>query len=167
MPGKVNPTQAEALTMVCCQVFGNHTTITVAASQGHFELNVYKPVLAHCMLQSIRLLADASRSFTDNCVAGIRADETRIRELMQRSLMLVTALAPKIGYEKAAKIAKTAHANGTTLARRGGSAWVSVSAAEFDRLVRPERMTRPGYVPSCKCNWRRDVQASRHVTSEA
>ena len=140
MPGKVNPTQCEALTMVCCQVFGNHTTITVGASQGHFELNVYKPVLAACMLQSIRLLADAARSFTDNCVVGIAANEQRIRELTERSLMLVTALAPIIGYDKAAKIAKTAHANGTTLkdeAIRLGF----VSAEEFDRLVRPERMT--------------------------
>jgi fumarate hydratase class II len=143
MPGKVNPTQAEALTMVCCQVFGNHGAITVAASQGHFELNVYKPVLAHCMLQSIRLLADAARSFTDNCVAGIRADEKRIRELMERSLMLVTALAPKIGYDNAAKIAKAAHANGTTL-REEAVRLGFLSGAEFDRLVRPERMTRPG-----------------------
>ena len=143
MPGKVNPTQAEALTMVCCQVFGNQTTITVGASQGHFELNVYKPVLAHCMLQSIRLLADAARSFTDNCVTGIRADEARIRELMERSLMLVTALTPKIGYEKAAKIAKTAHANGTTL-REEAVRLGLLSGAEFDQLVRPERMTRPG-----------------------
>ncbi len=143
MPGKVNPTQAEALTMVCCQVFGNHTAITVGASQGHFELNVYKPVLAHGMLQSIRLLADASRSFTENCLAGIRADETRIRQLMERSLMLVTALVPTIGYEKAAKIAKTAHANGTTL-REEAIRLGFLSAADFDRLVRPERMTRPG-----------------------
>jgi fumarate hydratase, class II len=143
MPGKVNPTQAEALTMVCCQVFGNHTTITVAASQGHLELNVFKPVLAYNMMQSIRLLADAARSFTDNCVVGIRADETRIGELMQRSLMLVTALAPKIGYDKAAKIAKAAHANGTTLKEEAVRLGF-VSAEEFDRLVRPERMTRPG-----------------------
>jgi fumarate hydratase class II len=143
MPGKVNPTQAEALTMVCCQVFGNHTTITVAASQGHFELNVYKPVIAYAMLQSIRLLADAARSFTDNCIAGIRADEARIRELMERSLMLVTALAPKIGYERAAKIAKAAHAHGTTL-REEAIRLGDVSPAEFDRLVRPEKMTRPG-----------------------
>jgi fumarate hydratase class II len=143
MPGKVNPTQAEALTMVCCQVFGNHTTITAGASQGHFELNVYKPVLAYNMLQSIRLLADASRSFTDNCVIGIRADRVRIRELMQRSLMLVTALAPTIGYENAAKIAKTAHANGTTL-REEAVRLGYLTAAEFDRLVKPERMTRPG-----------------------
>jgi fumarate hydratase, class II len=143
MPGKVNPTQAEALTMVCCQVFGNHSTITMGASQGHFELNVYKPVLAHCMLQSIRLLADAARSFTDNCVAGLRADEVRIRELMERSLMLVTALAPKIGYDNAAKIAKAAHANGTTL-REEAVRLGYLSGAEFDRLVRPQRMTRPG-----------------------
>ena len=122
MPGKVNPTQAEALTMVCCQVFGNHTTITVGASQGHFELNVFKPVLAYNMLQSIRLLADSARSFTDNCVIGIRADEARIRELMQRSLMLVTALTPEIGYDKAAAIAKAAHANGTTLREESNSA---------------------------------------------
>src|SRR5438876_9535067 len=115
MPGKVNPTQCEALTMVCCQVFGNQTAVTVAGSQGHFELNVYKPVLAYCMIHSIQLLADAARSFTDKCVVGIKADEKRIRELMERSLMLVTALAPTIGYDKAAKIAKTAHANGTTL----------------------------------------------------
>jgi fumarate hydratase class II len=143
MPGKVNPTQCEAMTMVCCQVFGNHTAITVAGSQGHFELNVYKPVLAYNMLHSIRLMADAARSFTEHCVSGIRADEKRIRELMQRSLMLVTALAPKIGYDNAAKVAKTAHANGTTLkeeALRLGF----VSADEFDRLVQPEKMTRPG-----------------------
>ena len=143
MPGKVNPTQCEAMTMVCCQVFGNQTTITVAASQGHFELNVYKPVIVHALLQSIRLIADAARSFTDNCVTGIRADEARIRELMQRSLMLVTALAPKIGYEKAAKIAKAAYANGTTL-REEAIRLGYVSAADFDRLVRPRKMTRPG-----------------------
>jgi fumarate hydratase class II len=143
MPGKVNPTQCEAMTMVCCQVFGNHTTITVAASQGHFELNVYKPVMAHGMIHSIQLLTDASRSFTEHCVDGIRADEKRIRELMQRSLMLVTALAPKIGYDNAAKVAKTAHARGTTLkeeALRLGF----VDAAEFDRLVQPDKMTHPG-----------------------
>jgi fumarate hydratase, class II len=142
MPGKVNPTQPEALTMVCCQVFGNHTTITVAASQGHFELNVYKPVIAHAMLQSIRLLADAAVSFTNNCVAGIRANEARIRELMNNSLMLVTALAPKIGYDRAAAIAKAAHVNGTTL-REEALRLGYVSPAEFDRLVRPERMIRP------------------------
>jgi len=143
MPGKVNPTQAEALTMVCCQVFGNHTTITIGASQGHFELNVYKPVLAYNMLQSIGLLADAARSFTDNCVVGIRADETRIRELMERSLMLVTALAPEIGYDKAAAIAKAAHKNGTTL-REEAIRLGHLTGDDFDRLVQPERMTRPG-----------------------
>jgi fumarate hydratase, class II len=143
MPGKVNPTQCEAMTMVCCQVFGNQTTITVAGSQGHFELNVYKPVLAYCMMHSIQLLADVSRSFTEHCVEGIRADEKRIRDLMERSLMLVTALAPRIGYDNAAKVAKSAHARGTTLkeeAVRQGF----VSAAEFDRLVQPGKMTHPG-----------------------
>jgi fumarate hydratase class II len=143
MPGKVNPTQCEAMTMVCCQVFGNHTAITVAGSQGHFELNVYKPVLAYCMMHSIQLLADVVRSFTEHCVIGIRADEKRIRELMERSLMLVTALAPKIGYDNAAKVAKTAHARGTTLkeeAVRQGF----VTSAEFDRLVQPDKMTHPG-----------------------
>jgi fumarate hydratase, class II len=143
MPGKVNPTQSEALTMVCTRVFGNQTTMSVAGSQGHFELNVYKPVMAYCMLQSIRLLADAARSFTDNCVVDIRANEERIGELMQRSLMLVTALAPKIGYDKAAEIAKTAHKNGTTL-REEAIRLGHVTGKEFDRLVRPEKMIRPG-----------------------
>jgi fumarate hydratase class II len=129
--------------MVCTRVFGNQTTITVAGSQGHFELNVYKPVIAYDLLQSIRLLADAAVSFTDHCVAGIRANEPRIRELMQRSLMLVTALAPKIGYERTAEIAKAAHANGTTL-RDEALRLGYVSAADFDRLVRPETMIRPG-----------------------
>jgi len=142
MPGKVNPTQSEAVTMVCCQVFGNQTTITVAGSQGHFELNVYKPVLAYCMMQSIRLLGDVARSFTDNCVVGIKANEARIRELTQRSLMLVTALSPRIGYDKAAQVAKAAHANGTTL-REEALRLGFISGEEFDRLVRPEKMTRP------------------------
>jgi fumarate hydratase class II len=143
MPGKVNPTQSEAMTMVCCQVFGNHTTLSFAASQGHFELNAYKPVIAYATLQSIRLLADASSSFTEHCVEGIRANEARIRELMERSLMLVTALAPAIGYERAAEIAKAAHANGTTL-REEAIRLGYVSGAEFDRLVRPDKMTHPG-----------------------
>jgi fumarate hydratase, class II len=143
MPGKVNPTQCEAMTMVCCQVFGNQTAITVAGSQGHFELNVYKPVLAYCMMHSIQLLADVTRSFREHCVEGIRADEKRIRDLMERSLMLVTALAPKIGYDNAAKVAKTAHINGTTLKEEAVRLGF-VSAAEFDRLVRPEKMTHPG-----------------------
>ena len=142
MPGKVNPTQTEAMTMVCCRVFGNETTITVAASQGHFELNVYKPVIADAMLQSIRLLADAATSFTDHCVVGIRANEPRIHELMERSLMLVTALAPHIGYDKAAQIAKAALAHGTTL-REEAINLGYVSGKDFDRMVRPERMTRP------------------------
>ncbi|MGJ4943407.1 class II fumarate hydratase [Bradyrhizobium sp. HKCCYLS1011] len=143
MPGKVNPTQCEAMTMVCCQVFGNHTAITVAGSQGHFELNVYKPVMAHCMMHSIQLLGDAARSFTEHCVTGIRADEKRIRELMERSLMLVTALAPKIGYDNAAKVAKAAHQRGTTL-KEEATRLGFVSEDEFDRLVQPEKMTRPG-----------------------
>jgi fumarate hydratase class II len=140
MPGKVNPTQAEALTMVCCRVFGNQTTITIAASQGHFELNVYKPVIACALLQSIALVGDAARSFADKCVAGVSANEARIRELVDRSLMLVTALAPDIGYDKAAKIARAAHANGTTL-REEAVRLGYVSGEQFDRLVRPERMT--------------------------
>ncbi len=143
MPGKVNPTQCEAVTMVCCQIFGNHTAITVAGSQGHFELNVYKPVMAQCMLQSIRLMADVARSFTEHCVIGIRADEKRIHKLMERSLMLVTALAPKIGYDNAAKVAKIAHANGTTLKQEAVRLGF-VSAAEFDALVQPDNMTHPG-----------------------
>jgi fumarate hydratase class II len=142
MPGKTNPTQSEALTMVCARVFGNQTTMTVAGSQGHFELNVFKPVLAYCMLQSIRLMADAAQSFTDNCIAGIKANEPRIAELMERSLMLVTALSPKIGYDKAAEVAKAAHAKGTTL-REEAMRLGYVTGAEFDRLVRPRRMTRP------------------------
>jgi fumarate hydratase, class II len=142
MPGKVNPTQSEAMTMVCAQVMGNQTTITVAGSQGHFELNVFKPVLAYDMLQSVRLLGDACSSFADNCVAGIEANEAHIRALMERSLMLVTALAPKIGYDNAAKVAKTAHKNGTTLREEavGGG---YVTAEEFDALVRPEKMIGP------------------------
>jgi fumarate hydratase class II len=143
MPGKVNPTQCEAVTMACCQVFGNHTAITVAGSQGHFELNVYKPVLAYCMMHSIQLMADVARSFTENCVEGIRADENRIRDLMERSLMLVTALAPKIGYDNAAKVAKSAHARGTTLKEEAVRLGF-VSFSEFDRLVRPDKMTHPG-----------------------
>jgi fumarate hydratase class II len=143
MPGKVNPTQSEALTMACCQVFGNQTAVTIAGSQGHFELNVYNPVLAYALLQSVRLLSDAAVSFTDNCVVGIKANEKRIADLMEMSLMLVTALAPKIGYDNAAKIAKTAHKNGTSLREEavGGG---YVTNEEFDALVRPENMIGPG-----------------------
>jgi fumarate hydratase, class II len=142
MPGKVNPTQAEAMTMVCCQVFGNHTAVTVAGSQGHLELNVFKPVIIYNVLQSIRLIADACLSFTDNCIAGIEPNRQRIADLMERSLMLVTALAPKIGYDKAAEIAKAAHKNGTTL-REEALRLGYVTEAEFDSLVRPERMVSP------------------------
>ncbi len=143
MPGKVNPTQAEALTMAAVQVIGNQTAVAFAASQGHFELNVFKPVIALNVLQSVRLLADASRSFTDNCITGIAADEARIADLMQRSLMLVTALAPKIGYDNAARIAKTAHRNGTTLREEALKSGL-VTDEDYDLLVRPENMTRPG-----------------------
>jgi fumarate hydratase class II len=143
MPGKVNPTQCEALTQVCVQVFGNHAAVTFGGSQGHFELNVYNPLMAYNFLQSVQLLADASRSFTDNCVAGIEAREDNIKAALDRSLMLVTALAPRIGYDNAAKIAKTAHRNGTTL-REEALATGLVSEEEYDRLVRPEEMTRPG-----------------------
>ena len=142
MPGKVNPTQSEALTMVCAQVYGNQATITFAGSQGHFELNVFNPVMAYDFLQSVRLLADAAVSFTDNCVVGIEPREDNIKAALSRSLMLVTALAPKIGYDNAAKIAKTAHKNGTTLREEavGGG---YVSEAEFDAIVRPEKMIGP------------------------
>jgi fumarate hydratase, class II len=143
MPGKVNPTQCEAMTMVCAQVFGNQTTMTVAGASGHFELNVYNPVMAYNYLQSVRLLADSSISFTDHCVVGIEARTDNIQAALDRSLMLVTALAPKIGYDAAAKIAKTAHKNGTTLRQEavGGG---YVTDAEFDDLVRPEKMISPG-----------------------
>jgi fumarate hydratase, class II len=143
MPGKVNPTQAEALTQVCIQVFGNHAALTFADSQGHFELNVYNPVMAYNFLQSVRLLADAAVSFTDNCVVGIQPREDNIKAGLERSLMLVTALAPKIGYDNAAKIAKTAHKNGTTLREEavGGG---YVTNEEFDAIVRPEKMISPG-----------------------
>jgi fumarate hydratase, class II len=143
MPGKVNPTQCEALTMVCAQVFGNHTTITFAGSQGNFELNVFKPVVIYDLLQSIRLIGDAAVSFTDNCVVGIEANRAHIKALMERSLMLVTALAPKIGYDNAAKVAKTAHKNGTTLKEEAVKLGF-VTAEEFDKLVRPEDMIHPG-----------------------
>jgi len=142
MPGKVNPTQCEALTMVCAQVMGNHTTISVAGTQGHMELNVFKPVMAYNLIQSMRLIGDAAVSFSENCVVGIRANEDNIRNLMERSLMLVTALAPKIGYDNATTVAKTAHKNGTTLREEavGGG---YVTAQEFDEIVRPEDMIAP------------------------
>ena len=142
MPGKVNPTQCEALTMVCAQVMGNHTTISVAGAQGHMELNVFKPVMAYNLIQSMRLIGDAAISFTDNCVVGIKPSTANITMLMERSLMLVTALAPKIGYDNATVIAKTAHKKGTTLREEavGGG---YVTDAEFDEIVRPEDMIAP------------------------
>ncbi|MEQ8388548.1 MAG: class II fumarate hydratase [Alphaproteobacteria bacterium] len=142
MPGKVNPTQAEAMTMVCAQVMGNHTAVTVAGAQGHFELNVFKPVMIYNVLQSIRLIADASDSFTDNCVTGIRANRERIERLLHESLMLVTALNPHIGYDNAAKVAKKAHQEGTTL-KEAAIALDLLTAEEFDRYVVPENMTGP------------------------
>lgn len=142
MPGKVNPTQCEAMTMVCTQVMGNNTAISFAGSQGHMELNVFKPVMIYNLLQSIRLIADASVSFTDNCVTGIQANREEIANLVGRSLMLVTALAPKIGYDNATEVAKTAHKNGTTL-REEALRLGHVTEAEFDAIVRPEDMVTP------------------------
>jgi fumarate hydratase class II len=142
MPGKVNPTQSEALTQVCIQVFGNNAAITFADSQGHFELNVYNPVMAYNFLQSVDLLADAAVAFTDNCVVGIEPRLDNIKAALDRSLMLVTALAPRIGYDKAAEIAKTAHKRGTTL-REEAVRLGHVTEEEFDAVVRPERMIGP------------------------
>jgi len=143
MPGKVNPTQCEALTQVCVQVFGNHAAVTFAGSQGHFELNVYNPVMAYNFLQSVRLMADAAISFTDNCVVGIEPREDNIKRGLDNSLMLVTALNGKLGYDACARIAKTAHKNGTTLREEavGGG---YLTDAEFDAAVRPEKMISPG-----------------------
>ncbi|MFP3921067.1 MAG: class II fumarate hydratase [Dichotomicrobium sp.] len=142
MPGKVNPTQCEAMTMVCTQVMGNHTAVTFAGSQGHFELNVFKPVMAYNALQSIRLLADGCVSLTDNCIEGIEPDRERIGELMERSLMLVTALTPHIGYDKATEIAKAAHKNGTTL-KEEAVRLGHVTEAQFDEIVQPGNMVGP------------------------
>lgn len=142
MPGKVNPTQAEAMTMVCAQVMGNHVTITVAGSNGHFELNVFKPVLIYNLLQSAQLIGDACDSFRNNCIEGLEANEERISTLMQQSLMLVTALNPHIGYDNAARVAKKAYAENITL-REAAVSLELLSAEDFDRLVRPEEMTVP------------------------
>ncbi|MFT5868403.1 MAG: fumarate hydratase class II [Paracoccaceae bacterium] len=142
MPGKVNPTQCEALTQVCVHVMGNDAAVGFAGSQGHFELNVYKPMMAYNVLQSMQLLGDASSAFTDNCIVGIQADRERIEKLMRESLMLVTALAPEIGYDNATKVAKTAHKNGTTL-KQEAIALGFVDAETFDRVVRPEQMIGP------------------------
>ncbi len=142
MPGKVNPTQAEALTMVCAHVMGNDAAVGFAGSQGHFELNVYNPMMAYNVLQSMQLLGDAAASFTDNMVVGTKANIARIDKLMKESLMLVTALAPTIGYDAATKVAKTAHKNGTTL-REEAIALGYVDGETFDRIVRPEHMVGP------------------------
>ncbi len=142
MPGKVNPTQCEALTMVCCQVMGNHAGITVAGSQGHFELNVFKPMMIASLLQSSRLLGDAAESFTSNCVVGIKANRERIDKLLHESLMLVTALNNKIGYDNAAACAKKAHKEGTTLKQAAMSLGL-LTSEEFDQWVRPETMISP------------------------
>ena len=142
MPGKVNPTQCESMTQVCAHVIGNDTAVGFAGSQGHFELNVYKPMIAYNVLQSIQLLGDACSAFTDNLVDGLKADDTRIDKLMRESLMLVTALAPKIGYDNATKVAKTAHKNGTTLKEEAVSLGF-VDEKTFDEVVRPENMVGP------------------------
>lgn len=142
MPGKVNPTQAEALTMVCAHVMGNDAAVGFAGSQGHFELNVYNPMMSYNVIQSMQLLGDAVSSFTDNMVVGTQANTARIDKLMKESLMLVTALAPTIGYDNATKVAKTAHKNGTTL-KEEAIALGFVDAEEFDRVVRPENMIGP------------------------
>jgi fumarate hydratase class II len=142
MPGKVNPTQAEALTMVACQVMGNNVAVTVAGSNGHLELNVFKPVIIHNVLQSGQLIADACRSFADNCVIGIAANKARIQQQLEQSLMLVTALNPHIGYDNAAKVAKKAHADGTSL-REAAVALKLLTAEQFDKLVRPQDMLGP------------------------
>jgi fumarate hydratase, class II len=143
MPGKVNPTQAEALTMLCAQVLGNDVALNIGGASGHLELNVYKPMIIHAFLQSTRLLADGCLSFEEHCVRGIEPDAHRIRDLLERSLMLVTALAPHIGYDRAAEIAKKAHREGSTL-REAALALGYVKGEEFDRWVRPEAMTAPG-----------------------
>ena len=142
MPGKVNPTQVEALSMVCAQVMGHDAAIGFAASQGQFELNVYKPLIALDTLDSLRLLADAMRSFTQHCVAGIQVNEARVGELLQGSLMLVTALAPHIGYDRAAQIAKHAHQHGSSL-RDAALALGAVTAEQFDTWVDARRMLGP------------------------
>tara|TARA_E500000081_G_C5855131_1_gene228139 strand:- start:14 stop:541 length:528 start_codon:yes stop_codon:yes gene_type:complete len=142
MPGKVNPTQCEAVTMVCVKVIGNHNGITIAGSHGHFELNVFKPLIIHNILQSINIMSDSSKAFANYCIRGLKADKKRIKFLLENSLMLVTALSPKVGYDMAAKIAKLAHKNGTTLkeeALRSGA----ISEKEYDKVMNPILMTKP------------------------
>ena len=142
MPGKVNPTQCEALTMLCCQVFGNDVAINIGGASGNFELNVFRPMIAHNFLQSVRLLADGMKSFEEHCVRGIEANQPRIGELLERSLMLVTALAPHIGYDRAAEIAKRAHQDGCTL-KQAALALNYLTEYEFDRWVKPAEMVHP------------------------
>ena len=142
MPGKVNPTQSEAVTMVCVKVIGNHNGITMAGSHGHFELNVFKPLIIHNILQSIEIMADSARTFALYCVKGIKADKKRIKSLLDNSLMNVTALAPMIGYDKAAKIAKLAHHNGTSLKEEILREKI-LSEKDYDKIMKPISMTRP------------------------
>ena len=142
MPGKINPTQCEAVTMVCVKVIGNHNGITMAGSQGHFELNVFKPLIIHNILQSIHIMADSSKSFANYCVRGLRANKKKIQELLNNSLMLVTALAPKIGYDNAAKISKKAHKNGTTLKEEAIKSGL-ISEREYKKIVDPKKMIKP------------------------
>ena len=142
MPGKVNPTQSEAVTMVCVKVIGNHNGITMAGSHGHFELNVFKPLIIHNILQSIEIMGDSAKTFSLYCVKGIKANKMRIKQLLDNSLMLITALAPKIGYDRAATIAKTAHKNGTTLKEEVIKAGL-VSEKEYDKIMNPLKMTKP------------------------
>ena len=142
MPGKVNPTQSEAITMVAAQIIGNHMAITISGSNGHFELNVFKPVIIYNFLQSVQLLGDAARSFADRCVSGITANEDRINDLMEQSLMLVTALNPHIGYDNAAKVAKKAFSEGITL-KESAIKLELLSSEEYDEWVRPETMIKP------------------------
>jgi len=142
MPGKVNPTQCEAVTMVCVKVIGNHNGITMAGSHGHFELNVFKPLIIHNILQSINIMADSSKSFANYCVKGLKADKKKIKKFLDNSLMLVTALSPKVGYDNAAKIAKKAHRNGTTLKEEAVKSGL-INEKEFDIIVNPKKMTKP------------------------
>ena len=142
MPGKINPTQCEAVTMVCVKVIGNHNGITMAGSQGHFELNVFKPLIIHNVLQSIHIMADSSKSFANYCVRGLKANKKKIQELLNNSLMLVTALTPKIGYDNAAKISKKAHKNGTTLKEEAIKSGL-ISEREYNKIVDPKKMIKP------------------------
>tara|TARA_Y100000590_G_scaffold434208_1_gene552162 strand:+ start:219 stop:1607 length:1389 start_codon:yes stop_codon:yes gene_type:complete len=142
MPGKINPTQCEAVTMVCVKVIGNHNGITIAGSHGHFELNVFKPLIIHNILQSIHIMADSSKSFANYCIKGLKADKQKIKKLLDNSLMLVTALSPRVGYDNAAKIAKRAHKNGTTLKEESVKSGL-ISEKEFDKVVNPKKMLKP------------------------